>query len=701
LYDIIFCTLPVAAIDQIYSAPPLLKGIVQSAGFKARTVDFSMDLFNFCDRNLDQFSDIQNHFISNDTELTIKQQAILNQWYDHVIKTIKSMDTKYIGFSVFSYWTHVATIEILKRLNELGMTDRVVLGGRGLKTTTNDKALASLPNRNINDSIEWFADVLKRKGLIKHTIIGDGENSIVEFLKTNIISQQNYVAQGFDFPYPNYDDYNFDNYMWANGEQSLQVIGSKGCVRDCDFCDVKVQFGNYQFKDGTQLANEMIHLQKQFGINKFALVDSLSNGSMKHFLQFINRLSEHNLSYTTPPISWNGQYICKEYKDSEKTDIYYKKLKASGAEGLTIGAESGSNYVLENMNKKTTVEALFSELEKFRENNITCVLLTFPGHWSERPEDFVEHCEMLINLVPYVRSGTVSGISLGESFQLLHETPSWNNPTVIKHKEYFGRVWVASTNTGNTLKTRVKRKLATEKLAAILRLPTFDDTANLLSEYNFIKDRQDEINQFFKKHGTVDANGIQDIDVFVDELINSKNDLEIKMEIEVSSTETDPGILVKLNDTVLENKLIPAGLQQLTFTVSKDNLDRNNLFSIELLNKLPTDTMVDQSGQIIKDKFIVIKSLYIDNCDILKDFDFFNREFYTVRDGIVENPNTGLWFNGQSLNLKFQAPFKIWYSQHSDKNLNSSWLKDKNDQVKNRSQVYYDKLLHLLETLEL
>ena len=679
---------------------------MQSAGFKSKTVDFSMDLFNFCGRRVEQFSTIQNYFISSDTELTTEQQTILNQWYDHVIETIKSVNTKYVSFSVFSYWTHVATIEILKKLNNLGMTDRVVLGGRGLKTTTNDKALTLLPNRNINDSIEWFADVLKRKGLVKHAIIGDGENSIVEFLKTNIISQQNYVAQGFDFPYPDYEDYNFNNYMWVNGEQSLQVIGSKGCVRDCDFCDVKVQFGNYQFKDGTQLANEMIHLQKQFGINKFALVDSLSNGSMKHFLQFINRLSDHNLSNVSPPISWNGQYICKEYTDSEKTNIYYKKLKASGAEGLTIGAESGSNYVLENMNKKTTVEALFFELEKFRENNITCVLLTFPGHWSERPEDFVEHCKMLIDLVPYARSGTVSGISLGESFQLLHETPSWNNPTVIKHKEYFSRVWVASTNTGNTLKTRIKRKLATEKLAAILRLPTFDDTANLLSEYNFIKDRQDEINQFFKKHGTVDVNGIQDIDVFVDKLINSKNDLEIKMEIEVSSTETDPGILVKLNDTVLENKLTPAGLQQLTFIVSKDDLANENTFTIAMSNKLPTDTIVDQLGNIVKDKFIVIKSLYIDNCDVLTDFDFFNQHFYSVNAGITESPKHGLWFDKQTLNLKFQTPFKIWYSQNSDKNLNSNWLKDKNDQVKNQSQFYYDKfyydkLLNLLETLEL
>ena len=251
MYDIIFCTLPVMSIDQIYSAPALLKGIVKSAGFRSRTFDFVIDLNKFCNKNSEQFSRIQNYFVTQNLFLNQDDQDILNKWYNHVATTLQSIDTKYIGFSVFSNWTHRATLEILLKLKELDLSHKVVLGGRGLKTNTNDTVVDLLPNKSINDRIHWFGTVLKNKGLAQHIIIGDGENAVVDFLQTNTTRNDN-VAKGFDFPWPDYSDYNFDDYNW-NGSPHLQVIGSKGCVRNCDFCDVKVQFGNYQFKDGYQL----------------------------------------------------------------------------------------------------------------------------------------------------------------------------------------------------------------------------------------------------------------------------------------------------------------------------------------------------------------------------------------------------------------------------------------------------------------
>ena len=262
MYDIIFCTLPVVAIDGIYSAPALLKGIVQSAGFKSRTFDFGIDLYKFCNKNFEQFARIQNYFVTKNLLLIKEDQIVLQDWYDHVSTTLQSTNTKYIGFSVFSIWTHRATLEILLKLKELDLTHKVVLGGRGLKTNANDVVIDLLPNKSMNDRIQWFGTLLKNKGLTQHVIIGDGENAVVEFLRTNTTKDNN-VVKGFDFPWPNYSDYNFSDYHWE-GPPHLQVIGSKGCVRDCDFCDVKAQFGNYQFKDGYQLAEEMITLQQQF-----------------------------------------------------------------------------------------------------------------------------------------------------------------------------------------------------------------------------------------------------------------------------------------------------------------------------------------------------------------------------------------------------------------------------------------------------
>lgn len=673
MYDIIFCTLPVVAIDQIYSAPALLKGIVKSAGFKSRTFDFGIDLYKSCNKNLEQFTRIQNYFVTQNLLLTKEDQVVLHNWYDHVATTLQTTDTKYIGFSVFSNWTHRATLEILLKLKELDLSHKVVLGGRGLKTNTNDTVVDLLPNKSINDRIQWFGTLLKNKELAQHIIIGDGENAVVEFLQTNTTKENN-VVKGFNFPWPDYSDYDFHDYSWE-GAPHLQVIGSKGCVRDCDFCDVKVQFGNYQFKDGYQLAEEMITLQQQYQINKFVLQDSLSNGSMKHFKQFLTRLCEHNAS-AAHKITWSGTYICKDMRNTANVDEYYQKLSSSGAQGLTIGAESGSNHVLKSMNKKSSVEALFFELEKFKENNITCFLLTFTGHWSESHIDFEKHCYMILNLVPYIRHGTVSALNLGDLFNVLHNTPSWNNEELIKDPYLFSNLWVAKNNTGNTFKVRVQRRLVLHKLAKLLKLPVSDDESTLQSLLGFVENHVDDINKFFQHNGS-DGSQIPNIDLFIHNILNKHKTINLELEIESFSCNSDPLATISINQTLLFKEFVKEGTHKLHFTVPAKKI--KNKISINMTNKNPIqDTVVGSDGNIVKDKFIKINSLKIDGCDLITDTDFFYKNFISSVNGETVDTRNGLWFENETLSLCFEAPFVTWYATNSDKNMSSIWLEKSN-----------------------
>ena len=696
MYDIIFCTLPVVAIDQIYSAPALLKGIVKSAGFKSRTFDFGIDLYKSCNKNLEQFTRIQNYFVTQNLLLTKEDQVVLHNWYDHVATTLQTTDTKYIGFSVFSNWTHRATLEILLKLKELDLSHKVVLGGRGLKTNTNDTVVDLLPNKSINDRIQWFGTLLKNKELAQHIIIGDGENAVVEFLQTNTTKENN-VVKGFNFPWPDYSDYDFHDYSWE-GAPHLQVIGSKGCVRDCDFCDVKVQFGNYQFKDGYQLAEEMITLQQQYQINKFVLQDSLSNGSMKHFKQFLTRLCEHNAS-AAHKITWSGTYICKDMRNTANVDEYYQKLSSSGAQGLTIGAESGSNHVLKSMNKKSSVEALFFELEKFKENNITCFLLTFTGHWSESHIDFEKHCYMILNLVPYIRHGTVSALNLGDLFNVLHNTPSWNNEELIKDPYLFSNLWVAKNNTGNTFKVRVQRRLVLHKLAKLLKLPVSDDESTLQSLLGFVENHVDDINKFFQHNGS-DGSQIPDIDLFIHNILNKHKTINLELEIESFSGNSDPLATISINQTLLFKEFVKEGTHKLHFTVPAKKI--KNKISINMTNKNPIqDTVVGSDGNIVKDKFIKINSLKIDGCDLITDTDFFYKNFISSVNGETVDTRNGLWFENETLSLCFEAPFVTWYATNSDKNMSSIWLEKSNtSQISIADgQNIYQNLLNAIQKL--
>lgn len=662
-YDIVFCQLPPMALDRIYSAPPVLKGIVQSLGYKSQCFDFNMTFFEFCNRDTALFSKLSSYFILAKVSLNDKEQSIISRFLDHIVETIVNANSQYIGMSVFSYYTHKITAEVLSRLQDLGLTDRVLLGGRGLSTTPNISVIGMLDITKDELNFKFF-EVVKSKGLAKHIIIGDGEDAIVEFLKNGNIATSQFEVQEMPMHWPDYSDYQFDNYRWVNGIQALDITGSNGCVRNCDFCDVRSQFGQYKFLPGQDLAKQMIHFQQVYKINKFILTDSLCNGGLKHFKEFTKCLAEHNATADVP-IIWTGSYICRDLSTRKDIDEYYSLIKLSGGEGLTIGAESGSNHVLEASDKKSSVEALFFELEKFRQHGITCQLLTFCGHWSERHEDFVAHCQMLINLVPYTRSGTVSALNLGNIYVLYTGTPAGRNINNIVSPSN-GDMWISRINRGNTFKVRAQRRLILSKLAQILDHGVLLEESHILQRLiSNVENHWEEFNQFFPKYTSDNSqfDAIQDDDKFVNDMLSYKKSLNIKLKINASSCQnSSPDILIKLNNSVLWSGTAEHGVTDFDFCVQHTELKaHNNVFSIAMTNKDSNDTVVDSNGVIIEDKNVVFNELFIDNCDLLGDVEFCYNHLGT----------TGLW-NNDPVDLTFDLPFISWYSTNSNKNKSNS-----------------------------
>lgn len=699
-YDIIFCVLPPMLADRIYTTPAVLKGIVQSQGYRARCFDFSIELLNYCQRDTSLFARIQNYYMIANIEQSAEEEKIVKEFYNKIIDTITSVNTKYIGLTVFSMLTHKVIVEVLIKLKELGLTDKVVLGGRGLTALTFDTVKEFLPITD-EDMQSYFVDVLKKYGLVKHAIVGDGEDSIIEFLQNN-----EQITPGINnanlnvVHYPDYSDYNIEDYLWADNQPHLLVTGSTGCVRDCDFCDIKHAFGKYKFKQGTALAEEIIYLQNHYGINKFILTDSLINGGMKPFKDFLLRLKEHN-STSIQKIIWSGQYICRnEIRHKKDIDLYYQLLKESGAEGLTIGAESGSNHVLAAMDKKTTVEALFFELDYFRKYGITCSLLTFSGHWSEHHEHFIDHCRMLNDLVPYVKSGTVAAVYLGRPFKVLPNTPADNNLNIIKHKKDYN-IWICRNNRANTYKARLKRKLITDSIARQLRIPHDDEETEILQhESEFIRNNLDEINNFFTRHSKDHSGYIEnDQDFIFQEIFKHKSTFNLKLQVEANSYNGLPQLKIVLNNQTLFDDCLIDGSHDINLNLSVSQLREINQLEFHMPNKCINDTLVDSTGKIIKDKNIVFTSLYIDNCDVLMDIEFFYKNFYLSNTNEKNKPTQGLW-SDTPLCLEFGSPFVHWYANTSDRGLSSSHLDARSAScLKDDDGIYLNKLRDQLKQL--
>lgn len=498
MLDIVFCSLPYSDLDHVYNAPAILKGVVVDKGFTAKTVDFGCSLLNQCDRDINWFVKTQSYFIS-----PLETTPDIEKFYNNCVEYFLQNPSKYIAISVLSIFTHRATFELCKKIKEQNIQAKIVIGGRGCKHSV-FSSIESTLSLSSKDKLTCFGEVMKSKKLVDEYIIGDGEDAILEVLEKASLTQvgvdHNYISDSFKYPIPNYDDYNFDDYLFPDGKIMLPVTGSKGCVRDCDFCDVKSQFGKYRYRTGKDIANELISISNKFGVKKFQFTDSLVNGGLKPFIEFLTIIKEYNLSNPDKKIKWNGQYICRPA--SQIPAGIYELMADAGAEGLSIGAESGSNNVLESIGKKTTVEALFEELEQFRKYNITCYILTFVGHWDETWDDFIDHCKMIINLVPYVRSGTVSGISVGTVAMMLTGTPAFENRVnreIILSEFDKTSIWYNKNNQDNTFKERIYRRLIVYELCKRLKIPAGGDYEVFTQLKNIIDSKFENINEFYNQ----------------------------------------------------------------------------------------------------------------------------------------------------------------------------------------------------------
>ena len=514
MIDLLVVSVPVLDLQYPPSSPAIIKACAKSAGFSARTLDLNLAFKNIC-QDLDKFYSVQYNFENvgpdnTDTKDHIElfynsNKDLITTWIDQSIAAIVEHNPVWLGISVFSYKSHKATlslcIEIKKRHPEI----KIVLGGRGANSYALGpdhsqfrkkmfRYFGHYPNKN-------FAETLFEYNLVDAVIQGDGEQAIIDLLsgsKETIIHGQVETIKLESLPFVDFDDYDLSAYEYIN-EPTIPITGSKGCVRQCTFCDIPVLWPKFKFRSGTHIAEEMIYLYNKHGVRKFYMSDSLVNGSLKAFKDFTKTLALHNQNNPDATIKWVGQYITRPIS-KEVNDDYYTTLKASGGEGLTIGVESGSDAVRAHMKKQFTTADIDYEIEQFDQKRILCVLLFFSCYPTETWQDFLETVNMFVRYQKYCASGTVWKITLGTPYTHHKQTPLWNMQDDIELTIKPGSdiLWLLKENPTLTFKERIRRRLILQEVATALRLPMSRNTAELNQLIDSLRLHKQDINEFFK-----------------------------------------------------------------------------------------------------------------------------------------------------------------------------------------------------------
>jgi hypothetical protein len=369
--DILFCSAPGTFSSRPTLAPAILKACATKAGFNARALDLSIEIYN----------QIRRHPRQKLLKEFFEQQKIhkdiiddIGNLLDYCADRIIRLNPRILGFSLLTQDSQFFTVWLCYHLKILKPDLAIVIGGSGIKNF--------IAESKIN-----FAELLKSKGYIDDYINGDGEYSIVEYLKNNLdypgINSGTWepVKDLNVLPYPDFTDYDFSQYQ----EKGIPICDSRGCVRTCEFCDIIEHWKKYQYRTADNIFEEMLHQIEQHNITQFFFYNSLTNGNMKEFQKLLSLMCDYNDKNPTAQISWDGYFIVRNKK--QHPEEFWQKIKKSNGH-LQLGIESVVEKVRVALGKNFTNDDIDYHLAMAKKYSVPLLLLLIVGYPTESQQDF-------------------------------------------------------------------------------------------------------------------------------------------------------------------------------------------------------------------------------------------------------------------------------------------------------------------------
>lgn len=374
-----------------------LASAVKRAGYACKSFDINVDAYS-------RFNDEQWPIEFNPWDSLRDWHWLEDNYYDDIhphlrplldekLDEIVAFNPDVIGFTLY-YCNEVPTKYMAAELKKRLPTVTIIVGGPSTHASFykgcdlfdyvvngegEQPLLLALENIENNKSIEYTESAVSK-------IIRQPENQ-----RYNLST----------LPLPDYSDFDFSKYKFPNG--ALCEI-SRGCIAKCTFCE-ETHFWKYRQRNALSTLDEIEHMYYEHGTNVFWFIDSLVNGNLNELRGFVKGVAEKELD-----IHWTGYCRCDGRMDAE----YYKDLKAGGCEVLNYGIESGSQVVLDAMDKKVTVAEMEANFRDGYAAGIDAMTNWIVGYPNEGPKEL----EDTLTFMYRVRNQGLIAISQGTGFSV-------------------------------------------------------------------------------------------------------------------------------------------------------------------------------------------------------------------------------------------------------------------------------------------
>lgn len=660
--DIVIVSIPFIPYQLPPAAPAVLVGQLRSRGFRARALEHNIGFRLKC-KDEAMLIRLQMYWSDDTAQLDIGDLPVYEQILRELAQELVASNSRWWGISVFSPFSRKYARDFIRVLQSYRKShNRIVVGGLGI----NPDFVNSIPG-------------------IDAYIQGEGEIALEKLLQGDlsypgINSPGIQITDLDDLAAPDYSDYqHIDQYDHFYRSPHVQLTGSRGCIRDCSFCNVAHWWPKFRYRSGHLIAQDMIEIYEKTGVKNFHFTDSLINGNVRELRAMMQSITEYR-QRTGVDITWGGQWIARKQKGLPKD--YYDLIASSGARAITIGVETGSDRVREHMKKGFTNADLDAELEQFSLRGIQCGFFVFSGYPTETWQDFLETLDMFKRYSKYVADGTILGSYLGITFMVLEGTPIEKQEGMTWTKQDGSAVKWRSLVTDLDYIEGIKRRLILHQVYHAMGWPNRDSSFELRKIMLELK----KIVSGSGQHHNEQL--VKDIKATVDAYAwpTQPQPVKIAMKLRAGAVNGWPRIRIRINNKIVADDWEVKDMQELEFEV--DMPRRRNMITWELLNKQAHDTAVDADGQILRDKCVEIDELVIDEVRIRPDEIYLRSSFRCAKTHSTRRLR-GVFGPGR-LRFSFQNPTLPYFmSQRSNYWANK---KDQNAKVIHELTKYYSDL---------
>jgi anaerobic magnesium-protoporphyrin IX monomethyl ester cyclase len=310
---------------------------------------------------------------------------------DELKKYLINEQPDYVAIYI-NLMTKINVLEIIKfiKSTESISKAKIILGGPEIRYNT-------------NDLLEHGADYL---------VIGEGEATTLALInklenkneidlsnvngicyKNNegkiIFTPERTLINNIDeLPFPNRGGIEISDYQKAwktrHGLDAVSVSTMRGCPYTCRWCSRAVYGLTYRRRSPEKVVEELRHIKNNYNPDTIWFVDDVFTISHKWLSRFNEELKKSNLKI---------KYECITRADRMNEEVI-KTMKESGCFRVWIGAESGSQRIIDAMDRRVKVEQVSEMIQLSRKYGIeagTFIMLGYPGETENDIEETISH----------------------------------------------------------------------------------------------------------------------------------------------------------------------------------------------------------------------------------------------------------------------------------------------------------------------